>query len=225
MALTAEANPGRRQFLIRSAQVGAGVTVLGFAGYTIHDLLTKPTQPAEQDKETVVGGQGGGAPAVERKMPEDIRLRVTNNPAIRAAVAMALGANEADITPENAQGSQKGKAGTVSWFSPNRAVKLQVSFGERYFESSQGKLDRMPPTPKDAPAVEIPGADRAFFVTQQGHLEVAGEPADNYTLGVSLSFRDPALPVEQGSFTGPHPDALQVTTNVASLIVSEYFAG
>jgi hypothetical protein len=225
-AFAANADPSRRLLLIRSAQAAAAATVDGFAGYTIYDLLTRPAGlPVEESKASPeTGGKGGGV-AVEGKMPYDMRLRVTDNPAIRAAVAAALGANETDITPQAAVGSQKDKAGTFSWFSASHAVRLQVSFGERYFESSKGRLDRMPPTPKEATAIEIPGADRAFFVGPQGHLEVAGEPADNYTLGVSLSFRDPALPLEQGGFTGPHPNAQQVTANVASLIVSEYFAG
>lgn len=163
-------------------------------------------------------------------MPEDVRHRITSNEKIKAAVAKALGAPETSITPETALGKQEGGEGQYSWFSPNLDTRLIIGFSHRFANVNGKTIDRLAGielTAKtlhdDIQPVDVPGCEKAYYIKSMGQLEVFGNAAQDYTFGLSLTQRPPGTSVEEGGFTGPNPNALAATTEIAKLVVQEYF--
>lgn len=208
----------------------AGLAGAGLVFGADHYLDNRPPSSVTTEK----GGSGAGALPSDKnrgegsaRMPEDIRKRIVDSPAIRTAVADALGTSPDQITVDTAHSTQTGPNGTVSWFSGDLSRQLGVAFGERTATVNGKTIDTLDSFRALAGGgllapIEVPGSDAAFFDAQQGMTTAFGSPNQNYSLAVQLANRDPNRVAGTGGFIGPAANAQTTTTNIAGMIIRTY---
>ncbi len=199
-----------------------GATVALTAGFLLLEQQDKGGGVAKPHPTTTSTpyGMGGGEQAPYKQ--ENLSSWVTQNPNVRAAVALALGTTVESITDESER-SNPGDQG-LTWWSPDKKKELGMTIGDRFLQVGTTRVDQLNQSrmlPGAERVTTLSGAEEAWFSKGLGTLAAVSDAQVGRYISVTLSDRNPN--VADGGRIGPTINAEADCNNIASALVPVYF--